>query len=214
MIMQELTVEKVYNAYALFYNQLFGRIFHPGRTNSIDIINDIAPPQAKILELGVGTGLSLPLYRSDLQISGIDISANMLKKAHKLAQTSKVQAKVSLQRMDAEKLAFADNSFDYVLGLYVASVVDNIKEFLTEICRVCKPQGQVILVNHFSSANPILSKLEKKIGRIHPILGFKSDFSIDPIVQCEQLQILEYQNTNLFGYWKVLRCKLIANDNN
>lgn len=207
--MQVLTVEKVYNAYALFYNQLFGKIFHPGRNNSINTINSIASQGAKILELGVGTGLSLPLYRPDLEITGIDISANMLKKAQKLAQTPKVQAKVSLQRMDAEKLSFADNSFDYVLGLYVASVVDNITEFLTEICRVCKPQGQVILVNHFSSSNPILNKLEQKIGRIHSILGFKSDFSIDPILQCEKLQIVDYQNTNIFGYWKILRCKLI-----
>jgi phosphatidylethanolamine/phosphatidyl-N-methylethanolamine N-methyltransferase len=205
----ELTVEKVYNAYALFYNQIFGRVFHPGRNASVDIINSKAMTGASILELGIGTGLSLPLYRADLQVTGIDIAENMLKKAQKLAKTPKVQARVNLQLMDAEKLAFPAQSFDYVLGLYVASVVSNIHEFLAEICRVCRPHGEVILVNHFSSKNRVLKQLERNIGRMQAIVGFKSDFSMEPILQCQRLKILECRNTNIFGYWKILRCQLI-----
>jgi len=206
--MSFLTIEKVYNAYALFYDQLFGKIFHPGRHRGADIINKNAPNGANVLELGVGTGLSLPLYRPDLNVYGIDISEKMLKKAEKRVHSEKIKANISLKLMDAEHLEFEDNFFDSVVALYVASVVSDIDKFLSEICRVCRPDGEVIFVNHFASENRALNAIEKKIGRIHSVVGFKSDFSIDSILNYENLQVLSCYNTNLFGYWKVLHCKL------
>jgi len=206
--MSTLAIEKVYDTYALFYDQIFGKIFDQGRHQSTMIVNQNAPARANVLELGVGTGLSLPLYRPDLNIHGIDISEKMLKKAQKRIDSGKVAAQVSLKVMDAEALTFKDNSFDFVVALYVASVVSNIDQFLNEICRVCRPGGEVIFVNHFSSNNRAIKMIEKKIGRIHSLVGFKSDFSMDPILNHENFQILNCHKTNLFGYWKVLHCKL------
>lgn len=204
--MGTLSVQKVYDSYASFYNFLFGRIFNPGRELSVEIVNKNAAYNAKVIEVGVGTGLSLPLYRSDLHISGIDISEKMLDKAKERAANHNLQD-VSLKVMDAANLEFPDESFDFVVAMYVVSVVPDIKKFLDEICRVCKKNGDIIIVNHFVSDNKVLKSLEKFMSGAHSVIGFKSDFSIDQILQYPHFELLDTSKTNLFGYWKMLHLK-------
>lgn len=203
------SVRKIYNAYAWFYDFAFGRIFHQGRHFSTDIINKNAINNAQILELGVGTGLSLPLYRSDLNVTGIDISEKMLKKAEERIINDKIKTNISLKVMDAANLDFPDNSFDFIVAMYVASVVPDINAFLMEIARVCKPSGEIIFVNHFASEKPALRFLEKKFARVNNLVGFNSDFSINSILDYDQFNLLNSQNINLFGYWKVLHCNML-----
>jgi phosphatidylethanolamine/phosphatidyl-N-methylethanolamine N-methyltransferase len=201
------SIRKVYNSYASFYDYLFGPVFNPGRHLCTEIINKNAAPNASVLELGIGTGLSLPFYRSDLQITGIDISEKMLKKAEKRVVDNQLETKVQLKIMDAGHLEFADKSFDFIVAMYVASVVPDINAFLQEITRVCKPRGEIIFVNHFASEKSLVYFLEKKIARAQKILGFKSDFSIDSILNHRQFELLESRKINLFGYWKLLHCR-------
>ena len=71
---------KTYRLFSGSYDFVFGPLFHPGRKEAVRIAND--RPGQHILEVGVGTGLSLPFFRRDAHVTGIDVSAEMLKKAH------------------------------------------------------------------------------------------------------------------------------------
>jgi len=197
-------MQKVYNTYAGVYDFVFGKVFHPGRVLSTNLINQQAAAGMRILEAGVGTGLSLPMYRSDLNIVGIDISEKMLKKAEKLVTEENLSSHVSLKKMDVSNLAFPNDSFDFVAAMYVASVVSDLTGFLNEITRVCKPNGHVIIVNHFASNNPLIKKIEKTITGVYPIVGFKTDLSVNAILDYHGMKLIKTYKTNLFGYWKLL----------
>lgn len=205
------SVKKVYNIYSSFYDILFGSIFHQGRYLCADKVNKNSKQNASVLELGVGTGLSLPFYRSDLKITGIDISEKMLKKAEQRITEKKLTTNIELKIMDAAHLEFPDNHFDFIVAMYVASVVPDIDAFLKEISRVCKPTGEIIFVNHFASEKPVLRFLEKKLSHIDNFVGFNSNFSIHSILNYKQFELLESQKVNLFGYWKLLHCKMQEN---
>lgn len=205
--MGTLSVQKVYDSYAFFYNFLFGRIFKPGREGCVEVVNQNAAYNAKVLEVGVGTGLSLPLYRSDLNITGVDISEKMLNKAKERIAANNLQNRISLQVMDAADLQFPDESFDFIVAMYVVSVVPDINKFLHEINRVAKKNADIVIVNHFVSENKLIRTIERSMSGAHSFIGFKSDFSIDKILQYSNFKLSTAQKTNLFGYWKMLHLK-------
>src|SRR6202047_3985672 len=118
---------KTYRLYSGAYDFVFGPIFHPGRKEAVRIAN--TRPGQRILEVGVGTGLSLPFFRADSRVTGIDVSAEMLAKAGRRVTQRKLLHVDTLLEMDAENLSFRDNSFDSVIALYVASVVPNPARF-------------------------------------------------------------------------------------
>jgi phosphatidylethanolamine/phosphatidyl-N-methylethanolamine N-methyltransferase len=206
--MSVASIRKVYNIYASFYDFLFGSIFNPGRLSCVDIINEKAPQNSNILEIGIGTGLSLPLYRNDLNITGIDISEKMLEKAEEVAAKKNLGNRVQLKVMDAADLKFEDSSFDFIVAMYVASVVPDVNQFLEELTRVAKPNAHIIFVNHFSSTNRIINFFEKGISYLNKFIGFKSDFSINSILNNKKIELISSHKTNLFGYWKLLHCKV------
>src|SRR6266545_2875464 len=113
-------------------------------------------PGESVLEVGVGTGLSLPLYPPSVKVTGIDVSPEMLERARALKERKGLNNVVALNYMDAEKMTFADSSFDKVVAMYVASVVPNAARLVQEMRRVCKPGGELWIVNHFRHANPVI----------------------------------------------------------
>jgi phosphatidylethanolamine/phosphatidyl-N-methylethanolamine N-methyltransferase len=205
--MGTLTVQKVYDSYAAFYNFIFGRIFKPGRESCVDIVNQNAALNSHILEVGVGTGLSLPSYRHDLKITGIDISEKMLAKAKERVAAHQLGDRIALHVMDAEHLEFPDEKFDVVVAMYVVSVVPDFQKFMAEISRVCKKKGDIVIVNHFGSQHKVMRTIEKFLAGAHAVIGFKSDFAIDQVLNYDQLSLLSMSKTNLFGYWKTLHFK-------
>ena len=112
---------RTYRLFSGSYDIVFGPVFHPGRQDAVRIAND--RPGQRILEVGVGTGLSLPQFRPDSRVIGVDVSTEMLAKAQRRAKRLQLAHVEGLHVMDAENLEFADSSFDAVLALYVASVV-------------------------------------------------------------------------------------------
>lgn len=200
-------VQSAYKRYAAFYDYTFGKLLAPGRELAVNLINATAEPQAKILEVGVGTGLSLPGYRKDLKITGVDVSREMLNKAQQRVQQFANDLDCLLLEMDAEKLNFPNSSFNCVVAMYVASVVPNLNDFLAEISRVCIPQGDIIIVNHFSSANTLVNKTERILSPFQKYLGFRPDFPVAPIINYPHFKLRETYKTNLLGYWKLLRLK-------
>src|SRR6266478_9698728 len=195
---------KTYRLFSGSYDFLFGPVFHPGRKEAVRIAND--RPGQRILEVGVGTGLSLPFFRKDAQVTGIDVSTEMLDKARRRVARRKLAHVEALVEMDAENLSFADDSFDSVLALYVASVVPNPARLAAEMRRVCIPGGTIVVVNHFTSENPLLRFVEKRLARLARHIGFHADFPFDAFRRDSRLSIREVRPSNLFGYWKLLRC--------
>jgi phosphatidylethanolamine/phosphatidyl-N-methylethanolamine N-methyltransferase len=195
---------RTYRLFSGSYDIVFGPVFHPGRKEAVRIAND--RPGQRILEVGVGTGLSLPYFRTDSQITGIDVSTEMLAKAKRRVARQGLPHVAGLYVMDAEHLEFEDNSFDAVLALYVASVVPSPACFAAEMRRVCIPGGTIVLVNHFTSDNWALRFMEKRLAHLARHIGFHADFPLDTFLHESRLAVREIRPSNLFGYWRLLRC--------
>jgi phosphatidylethanolamine/phosphatidyl-N-methylethanolamine N-methyltransferase len=203
----DVDIEDAVRTYRLFsgsYDLVFGPLFHPGRKEAVRIAND--RPGQRILEVGVGTGLSLPHFRRDAHVTGIDVSAEMLEKARRRVERLKLAQVEALLLMDAEQTSFADDAFDAVLALYVASVVPDPARFAAEMRRVCKPGGTIVIVNHFTSDNRVMRFIEKRLAPLADKIGFDADFPLDRFLAASGLQVCETRPSNLFGYWTLLRC--------
>ncbi|MFA7097714.1 MAG: methyltransferase domain-containing protein [Gammaproteobacteria bacterium] len=198
-------IQKAYRRYAQVYDLYFGALFQPGRQAVIEKMD--CRPGDRILEVGVGTGLSLPLYPSDVQVTGIDISVEMLERAKKRVMRENLRHVAALEVMDAEQMRFEDNSFDKVIAMYVASVVPHPVRLINEMQRVCKEGGELFIVNHFKHANPVIGGLESLIAPLSKLLGFRPDFSLPDFIRETQLNIQERSPVNLFGYWTLLRAR-------
>jgi phosphatidylethanolamine/phosphatidyl-N-methylethanolamine N-methyltransferase len=195
---------RTYRLFSGSYDIVFGPVFHPGRKEAVRVAND--RPGQRILEVGVGTGLSLPYFRADSHLTGVDISTEMLAKARRRVERERLAHVDELHVMDAEHLDFEDNSFDAVLALYVASVVPSPARFAAEMRRVCIPGGTIVLVNHFTSDNWALRFMEKRLAHLARHIGFHADFPLDAFLRDSGLAVREVRPSNLFGYWRLLRC--------
>jgi phosphatidylethanolamine/phosphatidyl-N-methylethanolamine N-methyltransferase len=130
----------------------------------------------------------------------------MLEKAKRRTARMGLTHVEGLHVMDAENLEFADNSFDAVLALYVASVVPDPARFAAEMRRVCIPRGTIVVVNHFTSENGLARFMEKRLAHLARHIGFHADFPFEDFQRASRLSIREVRPSNLFGYWKLLRC--------
>jgi len=130
------SLEKAYKRYSKFYDLVFGAVFHPGRRTAVEKLN--CRPGDRVLEVGVGTGLSLSMYSSDVKVAGIDLSKDMLAKARKRVEEENLSHVENLLEMDALEMSFPDNSFDKVIAMYVASVVPDVAKLAEEIKQFVK----------------------------------------------------------------------------
>ncbi len=142
------TVEKAYARWAPVYDLVFGKVFERGRRASIAAAERVG---GRILEVGVGTGISLPDYARTNTIVGIDISAPMLRKAQERVAEQGLTNVEALAVMDAKHLAFPDGAFDVIVAQYVITTVPDPEATLDEFARVLKPGGEIVLVNHIGA---------------------------------------------------------------
>lgn len=199
--MDERSVVTAYRRMAHSYDRLFGAIFEPGRKLVVDRMN--CQPGDHILEVGVGTGLSLPHYPPQSEVIGIDISPDMLAQARKRVTEENLR-NVRLQVMDAQKLTFPDHSFDKVTAMYVASVVPDPQAMVAEMKRVCKPDGDLFIVNHFSHANAIIHAFERLVSPLSKLIGFRPVFPRDKFIEESELNVREVIPVNLLNYWTMV----------
>lgn len=196
------TVKKAYRRDAPFYDLVFGALFHPGRQTAIEHLHCASGD--RILEVGVGTGLSLGMYPSNVKVVGIDLSRHMLDRAKKKVAEEDFPHVEALLQMDAQQMSFPDNSFDKVVAMYVASVVPDPKQMVQEISRVCKPGGDIIFLNHFQNRNPVVRNIESFLQPLAKYLGWSPDFPLDEFLEKTGFQVSTAIPVNLLDYWTVL----------
>lgn len=201
--MDALRTERVYTSYAKVYDHIFGKIFHDGRDHAVRLLN--LSPGERILEVGVGTGLALPIYPRSCEIVGIDLSHGMLDKARKRVHALGLNH-VSLMRMDAGAMEFPDDSFDAVVAAYVVTAVPDYRKVMLEMIRVCKPGGRIILLNHFSNGNPVINALEKVLSPFFKQLGWRTDLSLATVLDGTHLAVIHKQKVNPLRFWHLVKC--------
>jgi phosphatidylethanolamine/phosphatidyl-N-methylethanolamine N-methyltransferase len=195
-------IKQTYRRYAGFYDTLFGRILEPGRRAAVALA-DVGRGQ-RILEIGVGTGLSLPAYRDDSRVVGIDICAEMLERARQRVDRQKLGQVEALLEMDAQALELPNHSFDAVVAMYTASVVPCLENVIAEMRRVCVPGGRIVVVNHFASRHPLLRRFEGALAPLSGRLGFRPDLDLEQFVGMMELEPIDIRRANLFGYWRLV----------
>ena len=196
-------VEKVYTTYAGMYDQTFGRVFQQSRESAVRGLQ--IQPGDRVLEVGVGTGEALPLYPSHCEILGIDFSEGMLEKARKRIQNHQLDH-VALQRMDAAQMELENDSFDIVMAAYVVTAVPDYREVVSEMIRVCKPGGRIIMLNHFSNGNKVIAAVEKMISPLCKHIGFRTDLSLSTVLEGTTLVVERKEKVNPLRFWQLVEC--------
>jgi phosphatidylethanolamine/phosphatidyl-N-methylethanolamine N-methyltransferase len=158
-----------YSELSQFYDLVFGRVFFPRIARVVRSLG--IEPGARVLEMGVGTGLSLGAYPAHCKVTGIDLAPDMLERAQERIDRFGYRH-ATVEQGDALDLRFPDDSFDYVMAFHVISVVPDPQRMLEEAQRVCKPGGVLVIINHFRSPHPMIARLQRTIDPITRRLGW------------------------------------------
>ncbi|KAF0121712.1 MAG: phosphatidylethanolamine N-methyltransferase [bacterium] len=196
-------IGKVYSLYSPVYDLIFGKVMEQGRKKAISLLN--IDGDSKILEIGVGTGLTLGLYPPDCSIIGIDISEKMIAKAMKRAFKVRNNNHITFKVMDALNLDFEDNTFDAVVASYVVTTVSDPLRVCNEMKRVCKAGGQIIVVNHSRSGNGFLGKLEDIISPLCWKVGFATDLNVLEPLESSGINVDQVIPVKPFKLYKVIQ---------
>ena len=194
--MEISAVARSYARWAPIYDHTFGAITRIARRRTVD---HILTRGGDVLEVGVGTGLALPLYDNRVTVTGIDYSEEMLAKAHRRVTEDDLSHVAALRQMDARQLDFPDDSFDTVAAMHVLSVVPEPERVMQEIARVCKPGGQVVIANHFQRDDGLLARIERIAAPLENLLGWHSDFPIGTVLSDDRLTVVEQTSLPPFG---------------
>ena len=183
------------------YDWLFGPSFANGRKAAVETL--AVRPGERTLEVGIGTGLSLPRWPRDAEVVGIDVSPDMLKRAQRIKARHQLDH-VQLHLMDAQATSFPDDHFDAIAAMYVVSVVPDLDALLTEMRRVCRPGGRIVIVNHFAKTVGPLRWLERGLEKYAPLLGFNTALPLQRVTETKGLRVRAVSPVNLAGYWTLV----------
>ena len=201
--LEKRQVKRAYKFYAPAYDFVFDWIFQPGREQAMRLLD--IKRNDHVLEVGIGTGLNLPLYPTHCHITGIDLSEEMLEKAQdKIIELGLIS--VTLKVMDATVMDFGESEFDSAVATYTISAVPDPVGVLREMRRVVKPGGSIVLLNHFRSERRVVGRLEDFVSPVCTRLGWKSNLPFEPLL--EQVGLIPDISTkvNLFNGWRLIKC--------
>jgi ubiquinone/menaquinone biosynthesis C-methylase UbiE len=199
-------MEKAYARWAPIYDALCGPVFLNGRRAAARAAREVS---GRILEIGVGTGLSFDDYDATTEITGIDISEPMIARARLRASRGRYPFVKGLSVMDAHDLAYSDASFDCVVGQFVITLVENPERVLCECARVVRPGGQIILVNHLYSERGLAAAVERMLARKARALGLRPEFPFQRLAAWAQAhggtELIERRRIKPFGVYTLVR---------
>ncbi len=192
---------KIYSEFSHLYEKIFSPFFEK-RIHTV-IKNLQISPGAKVLEVGIGTGMSMAAYPSHCEVTGVDLAADMLEKAQEKAYENGWRH-FHLMEMDALNLKFPDNAFDYVLSFHVISVVPDPVRMMHEIHRVCKPGGSIVIINHFRSTKPVIGPLVGALTPITRYLGWDASLRLSEAFAGVPVHIEKCFKTSPFSLFTVV----------
>ncbi|MBA3909284.1 MAG: SAM-dependent methyltransferase [Rhodobacter sp.] len=204
--MQVDAIQRTYRRWAPVYDLAFGRITEGGRILAARHVNSQG---GSVLEVGIGTGLALSFYSPKVQITGIDVSAEMLSAAELRAKKLGLRNVAGLHKMDARAIDLPDASFDHVAAMHIMSVVPEPERVLEEMARLCRPGGSVLIANHFAGRAEGWSFAEKLAAPMANLLGWHADFAIDRVLGHPGLKLEESQQVRPFGMMTFLRFRRV-----
>jgi phosphatidylethanolamine/phosphatidyl-N-methylethanolamine N-methyltransferase len=201
------TVEQAYDRWAPIYDLVFGGVFSKGRRAAIIATNKIG---GRVLEVGIGTGISLPQYAPHVRIFGTDISEAMLRKAKARVAELRLKNIEGLAVMDAEKLEFPDDSFDVVMAQYVVTAVPNPEAALDEFARVLRPGGEMIILSRVSADAGMRRFIEQRLQPVVRRLGFRTaEFAWSRFMQwaagARGIELVERRLVPPLGHFSLIR---------
>jgi phosphatidylethanolamine/phosphatidyl-N-methylethanolamine N-methyltransferase len=209
--MQTASVATAYDRWAPVYDLVFGNVFATGRREAIEAAERIG---GRILEVGVGTGISLPLYRPVSELHGVDISDAMLDKARDRVRRLGLANVREIKRMDAEALRYPDNAFDVVVAQYVVTAVPDPEKALGEFVRVVRPGGEIVITTRVGAGKGLRGGIEKALMPVTSRLGFRTDF---PWSRYEnwaagspQVSLIEQRPLPPLGHFSLVRYRKLA----
>jgi phosphatidylethanolamine/phosphatidyl-N-methylethanolamine N-methyltransferase len=209
--MEREQVAEAYGRWAPVYDIVFGLVFRQGRRAAAKAAEVIG---GRILEVGVGTGLSLIDYGKGTRVVGIDISEAMLDKARKRVETQRMGHVEALEVMDAEHLTIPDASFDVVVAQYVVTAIPNPEKALNEFVRVVRPGGEIILTTRIGAETGLRGTLEKWLMPLTTRLGFRTEFSWSRYERWAEgskaIRLLERRALPPLGHFWLLRYARLA----
>jgi phosphatidylethanolamine/phosphatidyl-N-methylethanolamine N-methyltransferase len=184
--MQESSTRKIYDVHAMFYDATFGRLVRKRIARAIDHMN--IQDGELVLDLGVGTGVSLNFYPQHARLLGVDLSGGMLREARKKIREMGLDRAFVFQG-NALELPFGDSTFDHVFISHVISVVSDPVRLMREAQRVAKPGSRIVIVNHFQSTNRFIALLEKWMCPLCTKLGWRSDLALNELIRSTGVEI-------------------------
>ncbi len=204
-------VERAYARWAPIYDVVFGAVFARGRKASIAAAERVG---GRILEVGVGTGLSLPDYAPTNRLTGVDLSVPMLRKAKTRVAERRLGNVDGLAVMDAQRLAFADGAFDVVVAQYVITAVPDPEATLDEFARVVRPGGEIVLVNHLGAESGLRSACEGWFAPLARRLGWRPEFRFERLERWAAgnggVRLLERRPMPPLGHFSLIRFGRLA----
>jgi phosphatidylethanolamine/phosphatidyl-N-methylethanolamine N-methyltransferase len=204
-------VEKAYAGWAPIYDMVFGAVFAPGRAAAVRAAEAVG---GRVLDVGVGTGLSLDQYSPRNRIIGIDLSEPMLRRAIARIERRPLPHVEMLAVMNAERLAFADGSFDVVVAQYVITAVPDPEAALDEFARVAKPGGEIVLVNHLGAEAGLRRAYERRFAPLVRHLGWRMEFPFERLANWANgagYRLVERREVRPFGHFCLMRFRRAAN---
>jgi phosphatidylethanolamine/phosphatidyl-N-methylethanolamine N-methyltransferase len=199
--MNQQEVKKIYGRCSSFYDKTFSHIFFP--RIKIGMERSGIRKGDRVIEVGVGTGISLSLYPRDCHVVGIDFTRKMLDKAQEKKDLHRLDH-VELIEMNAENMTFEDNSFDHSLAAFVITVAPNPEKVVSEMKRVTKKGGSILIFNHFSSKNPVLAGMNRFFSPLTEKCGWRSDITLDLLSNHCNLQINEVLKKNKLDPYSII----------
>jgi phosphatidylethanolamine/phosphatidyl-N-methylethanolamine N-methyltransferase len=202
------TIETAYARWAPVYDLVFGAVFERGRMAAIEVAEQACPAGGRILEVGVGTGISLPDYARSHRLVGVDISAPMLRRAADRVAEHRLVNVEALAVMDAKQLGLPDESFDVVVAQYVITAVPDPEATLDEFARVLKPGGEIVLVNHIGAEVGLRRSFERWFSPVARRLGWSPDFPWARIARWaarDDVRLIERRPMPPLGHFSLIR---------
>jgi phosphatidylethanolamine/phosphatidyl-N-methylethanolamine N-methyltransferase len=202
------SVTRTYARWAPIYDLVFGALLEKGRQATIEAADRVG---GRILEMGVGTGISLPGYARTSRIVGVDISEPMLRKAQERVVAHGLSNVEALAVMDAKRLGFGDATFDAVVAQYVITTVPDPESTLDEFARVTRPGGEIILVNHIGADTGFRRAVEASIAPVARRLGWRPEFPWSRIAQWAErngrVRVIERRPMPPLGQFSLIRLR-------